>query len=64
MDKKEYICIKREPDSYWKIGKKYEFRGYEIIIFELNIKSHDFKEFFLDKQEYRELQINKILENG
>ena len=63
MDKKEYICIREVAGSYsyWKIGQKYEFDEYEIKVFETHIKLTEFKDWFLDKQEYREYIINKIL---
>ena len=62
MDKKEYICIREVAESYWKIGQKYEFDEYEIEVFETHIKLTEFKDWFLDKQEYREYIINKILD--
>ena len=61
MDKKEYICIKEVSGSYWKIGEKYEFNKYQIEEFETHIKLTKFKDWFLDKQQYRDCIINKIL---
>lgn len=61
MISKKYICINSLEGLFWKVGESYMFTDWEIKAFESNLKKSKFNDWFLDKKQYREYLINKIL---